>query len=232
MPIPVRRRTVVRRAVCGHTVRRRVQRLLVVGLVTAASWAALTPVAALAAPRSRVTFLGGTPSGLLGCSAHPDVTRLRVPAQSTVTVLNRLGQRAQLVVNSVDYGPIPTGQQRDVIVLQGPVRLTLVPGCQLTDRTQPVLIEVTGVPVGVPADSATPSTADPATVVPAVVEVGAAGQIPAAPHFSGLLFLIATTMVVGVSIMTIRGKTGNRPATIRSTGPVSPRHRRATDKFR
>jgi hypothetical protein len=231
---------------------RRLAAPLAVGLLTAAIWAVLTPGAAVAAPRYRVTFLGGTPSGLLGCSAHPDVARLRVPAESTVTVVNQLGQRAELVVNSVDYGPVPAGQQVGVVVHHGPVQLMLVPGCQLTGRTEPVTIEVTGVPAGSPAPGSTipaatvPSArssgpgavqgsgtlADPQPAAPTGLGVGSADRVPRTPHFSGLLLLVAATLVVGVSIMAIRGKTGDRVPIMRSAGHAAPRHARAADKFR
>jgi hypothetical protein len=190
----------------------------------------LAPGVALAAPRSRVTFLGGTPSGLLGCSAHPDTDRLRVPAESTVTVLNRLGQRAELLVNGTDMGAVRAGQQIGLKMHSGPVRVMLVPGCQLTGVTAAVLIEVTGVPAGLPAYPEIPLVEGAAA--PVAVELGSA-QAADDPHFSGLLFLIAATLVVGVSVMAIRGKTSNRPTTIRSDRPARPRHaRRPVDKFR
>ncbi len=209
---------------------------VLLGVLVGALAALLTPGAALAATGHTVTFTGGTATGLLGCTATPNPSSLRVPAESTVTVVNKLRQRAELLVNDVDYGAVPAGNQVGVTVHRGPVLLTLVPGCQLTGAGTPVTIEVTGVPAGQPAPSLVPS-ADPIASAgdddadsPGEVDVTSALPVPPPRHASRLLELVAGILIVGVSIMAIRAKLAERASSMPSDGQTGSRPARVPHK--
>jgi hypothetical protein len=181
-------------------------------LVAGALGGLLAPGRALAATTPQVVFSGGTPDGLLGCAVTVTPAALRVPVESMVLVVNKLNQQAELLVNDVDYGAVPAGHQVGVTLHRGPIRLSLVPGCQLSGHAVASTVEVTG---GAPA--AAPSVTASASGVPddsGDVEVSAARPVHRPHHVSGLLVLVAGVLIVGVSIMAIRGKIAERPANI------------------
>ncbi len=220
-------------------------RRLVALLVAGVSGALCAPVAASAAPAAQVTFTGGTPDGLLGCAVAVTPASLRVPVETTVLVVNRLNQQAELIVNDEDYGAVPAGHQVGVTVHRGPVGLSLVPGCQLGGHGTTAVVEVTGAPAQPPASpSAVPGAAgvpgvgdpgadDPGADAPGVddpgaddsgsVEVTSAHPVTPPRRASGLLVLVAATTVLGVSIMAFRAKTALRPASIRGEKTTWPR---------
>ncbi|BCB80618.1 hypothetical protein GCM10022251_02350 [Phytohabitans flavus] len=155
-------------------------------LVTAAAQAApkLDPLPAESG--KEVVFSGGR--GLLGvsCTANPSASSVTIPAETTLRVVNRTGYRAKLLLDGASQGEIANGAAAPVVFHRGPVTLGLKPSCMISDESA-VRVETSG-------------TGDPgvaAEALSSVQPVRKSGPI-------GLLALIATICVVGVSSGAIR----------------------------
>ena len=87
----------------------------------------------------QVTFSGG---GVLGLSCHsrPDIESMMVPADSTVSVVNRTGYSARLQLSGESKGTVPDGAATDVVFRRGTTSVLLKPNCPLGDDAMPVLV--------------------------------------------------------------------------------------------
>ncbi|AEV89222.1 Myosin light chain kinase 2, skeletal/cardiac muscle [Actinoplanes sp. SE50] len=119
----------------------------------------------------RVTFDGGMLG--LSCGSKPSVERLRVPAESTLHVVNRTGHNARLELAGAPRGVIPENGAAEVVFRRGTTPVVLDPDCAGSDDPVPML--VTAVPS---TPSALPDPApggSNAGTLPAIV-AGSAGQ--------------------------------------------------------
>lgn len=76
----------------------------------------------------------------LSCGARPDVRRLRVPAESTVRVVNNTRHRAELRLDGRSQGGIPKHGSAQVVFHRGTVAVSLNPDCMMGDESAPVLV--------------------------------------------------------------------------------------------
>jgi hypothetical protein len=154
--------------------------------------ALLAPVPAHAAG-STVTFHGGC--GLLGVGvgavSHPDTSAVTVPAGSTVTFVNRLGESGELMINGASRRTVPADGQVGVVFQPGQASVSLVPACLLgIGGADSVTVTVTPVSSAAPSPGTsggrTPAggkgPADPADQ--SLVSTGAT-PVPPAPALTG-----------------------------------------------
>lgn len=90
----------------------------------------------------QVVFGGG---GMLGlsCRSRPDVESMIVPAESTVTVVNRTGHSARLLLGGTEQGALPDDGATRVVFRRGTTAIALDPDCTLGDDATPALVTAT-----------------------------------------------------------------------------------------
>jgi hypothetical protein len=135
------------------------QRLVPALAAALAGGALLAPGSALAAAPA-VAFQGGC--GLLGvgASSRPDTGAVTVPAGSTVTFVNHLGQSAHLMINGADRGVVPADNQVAVLFRQGRVNVSMLPGCLVGGSGQVGAVTVTVLPAADQGSSVTAGSPD------------------------------------------------------------------------
>jgi len=113
----------------------------------------------------QVVFGGG---GMLdfSCRSRPDVESMTVPAESTVTVVNRTGRSARLLLGGTEEGALADDSSTQVVFRRGTTAVLLDPDCALGDGAMPILVTATpttpAVPGPIPAPvSTTPSAGPP-----------------------------------------------------------------------
>jgi hypothetical protein len=102
----------------------------------------------------QVVFAG---SGMLAlsCAAEPDVRSLKVPADSTVRVVNDTGHGADLLLDGRSHGQIPKNGSTQVVFRRGTVAVALDPDCMGGDQSESVF--VTTAPAAGPTSTSTPA---------------------------------------------------------------------------
>lgn len=111
----------------------------------------------------QVVFAG---QGILdvACAADPSVRSLRVPAESTVRVVNSTGRAADLLLDGRSQGGIPENGSTRVIFRRGTVAMSVAPACLLATESARVLVTTTpaAAPIAV-GSTATPAASGRAT---------------------------------------------------------------------
>ncbi len=145
--------------------RHRATRVALAGLFLAGPLLVGTPTsAARAESGQRVVFAG---NGLLGlsCVAQPDTRQVTVAADTTLQVVNRTGYRARLLLDGQTQGEIADDDSTQVVFRRGPVTLSLLPSCVLSDESPTVRVDVAA-PTATPGPVPTSPSASPATSAP------------------------------------------------------------------
>jgi len=112
----------------------------------------------------QVVFGGGVLG--LSCRSMPDVESMTVPAESTVTVVNRTGHNARLLLGGDEKGALPNDGSTQVLFRRGTTAVALDPDCTLGDDAAPTLVTaaptIPAVPGPIPAPVITvPSAGEP-----------------------------------------------------------------------
>jgi hypothetical protein len=137
----------------------RVGALLATGAVAGLPLLAAGPAAA-AGPE--ISFSRGGGLEALSCSSSPSEESVTVPAESTVTFVNRLGSDATLRIDGRDATEVKKDESTDVLFHRGPVQVALVPDCSLlalSKTFEPVSVKVE--PADTPADPPSSQAAKP-----------------------------------------------------------------------
>jgi len=138
--------------------------LLVGGPLVAGATASAAPVSPKQAPADKgghqVTFAGGGMFGL-SCHSRPDIESMRVPAESTVRVLNRTGHDANLQLGDDIKGMLPDNRSTDVVFRRGTTALSLTPTCAFGNDATAVLVTAQpSAPAATPGPSPNPPGGD------------------------------------------------------------------------
>jgi len=124
----------------SRQLRYRVAAVLVGGLLLGAPLLAGGPASAgQLAGGPRLVFGGGGVLGL-SCESEPNVESLTVPANSTVTVVNRTGHPARLRLGGADRGMLANGGSTGVVFRGSTTPVTVDPDCLLAGETTPALV--------------------------------------------------------------------------------------------
>jgi len=112
----------------------------------------------------QVVFGGG---GMLdfSCRSRPDVESMTVPAESTITVVNRTGRSARLLLGGTEQGALADDGSTQVVFRHGTTAVMLDPVCALGDEATPILVTAApttpAVPGPIPAPVITTPSAGP-----------------------------------------------------------------------
>lgn len=163
--------------------RHRVMAVTLGGLILGAPLLASgTGVAEAAEGGRQVTFRGGGWPAF-SCHSSPDVESTRVPAAGTVTIVNRTGHDARLLLDGVDRGLIRADSATDVRFPRGATTVAVDPNCTLDSDVTAATV-TTGTPSPADSGSAGPGATpggDPATAQEPSVDSGPVGPAPDAP---------------------------------------------------
>jgi len=114
----------------------------------------------------QVVFGGGDMLGF-SCDSAPDVESMTVPAESTVTVVNRTGHNARLLLGGSEEGVLADDSATQVVFNRGSTPVILDPDCTLSDEATPAVITAgpaTG--AAMPGSIPVPTSAAPAAAMP------------------------------------------------------------------
>ncbi|WP_275415652.1 hypothetical protein [Virgisporangium aliadipatigenens] len=147
---------------------------------------ALAAGAANAAPSDpSVAFSGGSVLNMLVCRSEPSTGRLTVPADSRVSFVNRLGQRAALRVDGHTVANVGANQTVPVTFSRGPASVTMAFECDagLVEEFKTATVAVSAPePREAPAAAANARAAAPA---PQAGSGGGQANAPAAGRGGG-----------------------------------------------
>jgi hypothetical protein len=87
----------------------------------------------------QVVFSGGGVLGL-SCRSTPSVNALTVPADSTVTLVNRTGHSARVELGGASRGTVADDGATEVMFRRGTTAVTLTPTCALGNESLPLLV--------------------------------------------------------------------------------------------
>ena len=137
----------------------------------------------------QVVFGGGDMLGF-SCQSAPDVESMTVPAESKVTVVNRTGHNARLLLGGSEKGVLADDSATQVVFNRGSTPVILDPDCTLSDEAAPAVITAapaTGAampgPIPVPA-SAAPAAAMPPGSDSTTASATAGSSLPDSPGLS------------------------------------------------
>ena len=146
----------------------------------------------------QVVFGGGGVLGL-SCAARPNVEAMRVPAGTTLRVVNRTGHRAKLRLNGASQGQLADDGATEVVFRRGTVAVMMEPDCALREASTPAVVTASpsvdapsstpqAPPISAPPTSdsaAPPSPSDPtspaATATSTSASSGGSPSLPGSP---------------------------------------------------
>jgi hypothetical protein len=162
--------------------RHRVMAVTLGGLVLGAPLLSGAADAGVVQSGRQVTFRGGAWPAFT-CRSSPDVESITVPATGTVTIANRTGHDARLVLDGVDRGLLRADSATAVRFPRGATTVAVDPNCALDNDVAAATV-TTDTPSPADSGSAGPGAipgGDPATAQEPSVDSGPVGPAPDAP---------------------------------------------------